>query len=299
MIDQERRSSRKVFLATLVLCLVASSCQMASSLGELSELRAGIMKQYSEPEVNVNLHNGIALTITFVNSPLNAMSVDERRKRAETTAAFVRQHYAQAGKIEEIWVSFIRVKSSYIIITYTEGLEHFGFDKQGRLIGSPVDDRMSVPDHGLKVIAKYLPKSDETEVLITSLQLEGNTDEGVVVLPHFTVRGDATGLRRSDQLPKSVSLDFACYSPKSLFRGATQIKFVADKKIVLNTSGEFSSTRGQDGLYSEFLMLQVSYAAFQLMTSGETLTFVLDDQEYELKREQLQALREMTKYVRD
>ena len=96
-----------------------------------------------------------------------------------------------------------------------------------------------------------------------------------------------------------MSFDFACYSAKSLFRGDTRIKFIADQKVVLETSGEFSSTRGQDGLYSEFLLLQVSYVAFQLMTSGKTLTFVLDDNHYELTSEQLQALREMTKYVRD
>ena len=301
MIDPEERRwfSPGKFLAGLVLCALATSCQTATSLGEIAKLRAAIVKEFIEPAVNVNLHNDRAITVTFINSRLNEKSPEERRKRAEATATFVRRQFASAGKIEEIWISFVRQKSSFIIVTQTESLDYFGFDNYGQPISFYGDNAQRLTEDSLEVTVKYLPTTDETEVLISTLQLQGNMAQGVAVIPHFTVPGDATGLKRSPQLPKTVSFDFACYSPKSLFRGDTQIKFIADQKVVLETSGEFSSTRGQDGTYSEFLLLKVSYLAFQLMTSGQTLTIVMDDQEYELSSEQLQALRKMTKYVRD
>ena len=302
MSDLHRRltSPLRFCLAVLLLCSLASSCQVATSLAEISQLQSAIIKEYGEPDVSVNLHNNTSLTITFVNSSLNEKSPGEREKRAELTATFVRSHYPSAGRFEEIWVRFVRQKTSYIVITQTEGLEYFGFDKNGRpLLPPDYHAPRGVPDDSLRVIAKYLPRTNETEVMITSLQLQGDLNQGLHLAPHFTVPGDATGVKRSSVIPKSVSFDFASYSPESLFKGETQVKFLTDKNVVLETSGEFASTRGQDGLYAEFLLLRVPYHAFQRMISGKTLTLMLAENSYELRDEQLQALREMTQYVRD
>ena len=74
--------SRSLALAAVVSCLVATGCaQLVTSLGEISKLQAEIVKEYGEPGVNVSLNNSTFLTVTYINSQLNAR--DPRRVRSE------------------------------------------------------------------------------------------------------------------------------------------------------------------------------------------------------------------------
>jgi hypothetical protein len=100
-------------------------------------------------------------------------------------------------------------------------------------------------------------------------------------------------------LPKSVGVDFASYSEKSLFPGEPKILFIADGKVIFETAEQFSTSKNQDGLFSEFLLMEVPYPAFRRLTNGKKLTFRLGDYEYKLTEEQVEALREMTEYVRE
>lgn len=293
--------SPSLALALMLTSLVFAACtQLAKSLVDLSRLQAAIIKEFGDQGVNVNLNNSTFLTVTFINSPLNAASRGERSKRAEQTAAFVARNYPAIAEIEEIWVSFVRVETHFIVVNYTQGLDVFGFDKNGRPLpthqeGPPA----SAPDNSLRPIAVYLPDLKQTEVSITGLQLQGNINQGLAVSPHFAVPGDATGVRRSSTYPKSVSFDFGSYSDKSLFPGEPKIKFLADGKVVFETKAQFSTSKNPDGLFSEFVMLQVPYPAFHRLTMGNKLTFQLGDYEYNLTEPQVKALRGMTEFVRD
>lgn len=291
---------RKVcVVAMLLLFLLGSGCaKVAKSLAELSRLRAAIIAEFGEPDVQVNLNNATSLTVTFINSPLNTKGPDERKKRAEATAMFVKSHADPFNEMSEIWVGFIRQETRYIVVTYTEGLGFFGFDRNARPLSRPPEDPPTgLPDDSLRVIADYSSTSNQTEIMITSLQLLGTLSQVLALTPHFTVPGDAAGVRRSASFPQSVSFDLASYSEKPLFPGKTKIKFLADEKVVFETSEAFSTSKGQDGLFSESLLLQVPYPAFLRMTAGKKVTFMMGDNEYNLRDEQLKALREMTKYV--
>jgi|SRR5882672_339910 len=294
-------SARFLTLTLLSSCLLAHGCvQVAESLVELSRLQAAIAKEYGEEGVNVNLNNSSFLVVTFINSSLNARSEDDRKKRAAETAAFVSRHYPSIAEIEEIWVGFVRQQTRYVVVHYSEGLGFFGFDKRGQPLSTPEERQPARDPDGPRAIAVYSPASDETEVRIASLQLAGDVNQGLSVAPHFTVPGDATGVRRSSSSPRSVSFDFGSYSTKSLFPGEPQITFLADGKVAYETSAQFSTSKNPDNeLFSEFLMLQVPYPAFRRMTAGKELTLKLGDHEYKLTDEQLKALREMTEYVRD
>jgi hypothetical protein len=284
----------------LLLCSLCAGCgaKIAESLSAVSKLQAAIVKEYGEDGVNVNLHNSSSLTVTFINSPLNAKGRQDRAKRAVQTAEFVRTHYPLILGIAEIWVSFVRVETRYFIVHYSEGLDVFGFDKNARPMTRPTEgQRASAPDDSLRPIAVYSPNLKQTEVRITSLLLQGDFNEGLAVIPHFTVPGDATGVRRSSSFPETVGFDFASYSAKSLFPGESRIKFLADGKVVFETSGTFSTSTQSDGLVSAFLFIKVPYPAFRLMTAGKTLTFMLGEHEYSLTDEQIEALRGMTQYV--
>ncbi|MBC8031076.1 MAG: hypothetical protein H7Z16_13260 [Pyrinomonadaceae bacterium] len=302
MIDPDTSSSSRLRfrLATVLLCVLANGCmQTAKSLVEISSLQGEIIKAFGEPGVHVNLHNDVSLTVTFINSPLNEKSPEERQKRAAATAAFVKGHYASVGKLKEIWVGFIKQKSSYVVITYTEGLEYFGFDKNAYpLPGTGADFSMAGNGDEFQPKAVYSSSRKQTDVSIPRLQLEGDLNEGLVLTPHFAVPGDATGVKRSS-LPSSVNLDFAAYSRKPLFAGETKVSALTDGTVVFATLGRFSSSKLAEGKFSGFLFLQVAYTDFHRMTAGENLVLRVGDKEYQITEEQLTAMREMTQYVRE
>jgi hypothetical protein len=293
--------SRSTFLAATLLlsCSLAAGCaQLARSLVELSRLQAAIIKEFGDKDVNVNLNNGTALAITFINSPLNDKSPEERAKRAEQTAAFVKQHYPLINQIEEIWVGFLKQETHFVFVHYSQGLGFFGFDKNGHPLRTP-EPEASAPefDPSMRPTAVYSAERKQTDVVINRLQLEGDLNYGLALLPHFTVPGDATGVRRSSSYPATVSFDFSCYSEKSMFPGAPKIMFLVDGKSAFETSEQFSTSK-YDEKFSEYLSLRIPYPAFKHMTAGKKLTLRIGDREYEFTNAQLAALREMTEYVR-
>ena len=294
--------SASLTLALVLYCLIGTGCgaQLAHSLVELSQLQADIVKQYGEAGVNVNLNNSSYLTVTFINSPLNERSPEDRAKRAAQTAVFVKEHYGPINQIEEIWVGFVRQKNYFIFAHYTEGLNYYGFDRNARPLVRPEERHpIDTPDNSTRPIVVYSPPPlDQTEVRIPGLQLSGTPNQGLSVEAHFTVPGDATGVRRA-AFPRSVTFEFASYWEKSLFPGEPKIAFLADGKAVFETAAQFSTSKNQDGLFSEFVVLEVPYPAFRRLTTGKKVVFKLGDQSYELTEEQVQALREMTAYVRD
>lgn len=295
-------SSRSLSLALplLLLCVVATGCkQLVKSLGDLSELQAAIIKEFGDQDVNVNLNNGDTLMITFINSPLNEKGPEERAKRAEQTAALVKQHYPTISQIDEIWVTFIRSQTRFIVVNYTEGLGSFGFDKDGRSLRRP-EEEPPTPEVDLSgcPAAVYSAELKHTDVVINRLQLEGDLNNGLTLLTHFTVPGDATGLRRSSSYPAIVSFDFSSFSEKSMFPGAPKITFLADGKVAFETSEQFSTSKyGEE--FSETLSLGIPYPAFRRMIGGKRLSLRIGDREYEFTSDQLAALREMTQYVKD
>jgi hypothetical protein len=292
-------SSRFRFLVLLICsCLAASCTQLAASLIEISKLQQAIVKEYGEQGVNVRLNNSTILIITFINSPLNIRSVGERAQRAEQTAQFVKQHYSSIAAIDEIWVGFVAQKTSFVIVTYTEGLGSFGFDKNAHQLPSTNDlPVVDSPDSYPAVV--YSPALKQTDVSIMRLQLEGDLNNGLAMAPHFTVPGDATGLRRSPVIPETVGLDFASYSTSVRFPGETKLIVSSDNRVVYETTSQFSASRMTNGTFSEFLLLKIPYQAFRRMATGEKVTVTLGDKQYELSDDQRAGLREMTRYVKE
>jgi hypothetical protein len=297
--------SWSITVALLLPCLLGAGCaQVVKSLREISKLQAAIVKEFGDKDVNVNLSNGDTLIITFINSPLNDKSPEERAKRAEQTAELVKQNYP-TNQVDEIWVTFIRSHTRFIVVNYTESLGFFGFDKDGRPLRSPEPEPPTEPASptsefgpSMQATAVYSPERKQTDVVIGRLQLEGDLNNGLVLLTHFTVPGDATGVKRSSSYPTIVSFDFSSYSEKSMFPGAPKITFLVDGKVAFETSEQFSTSKYGEQ-FSEYLSLGIPYPAFRRMTAGKKLTLRIGDREYEFTGEQLAALREMTQYVKD
>jgi len=294
------RKTCLVLLAILAFVAFAGCGKQLTALSELGKLQRQIISKYREDGVHVNLNNDRYLTVTFINSPLNSKSNGERATRAQETAVFVVQHYPSIGKLDELWVVFMRQERRYVVVTYSDTVEYFGFDRSAH----PLPKRGEVQpvrrtESAAHPTAIYSPERQETDISISRLQLEGDSSSGLSISPHFAVAGDVSGVRRSSSAPESVDLDFASYSSIQMFSArASRITFLADGKVVYETTETFTSSRSAEGGYSQFLMLQVPYPAFRNMTTGKKLILRIGDREYNVADEQLAALHEMTAYVR-
>lgn len=309
MIDRNRplvlhrvASSRKFHAwAMLLLCLLASGCvKLAKDWGEISKLHQAIVKEFGEDEVGVNLSNNTMLTVSFVNSPLNDKSPEERAQRAEQTVAFVKAHYASISKLEVIWVLFARAKKRFIFVNNFETIDYYSFDKDGQPLRRPDVGPANQYAGRSTPVARYSESLKQTDVIIEHLQLEGDANFGMSVLVHFTVPGEATELKRSLASPEFVSFDFSSFSEKSMFPGQPKIVALADEKVIFETAQQFSTSKSPDtGQFSEALSLHIPYKAFRRMVVGKKLTLLIGDRAYEFTADQLEALRGMTEYVKD
>src|ERR1700737_3000531 len=80
----------------LVLVVTLSGCgkEFIKSLGDMARLRAELIKEFHDQDINVVVQNSTVLGVTFINSKLNDQSSTKRLERARETAVFIKRHYA-------------------------------------------------------------------------------------------------------------------------------------------------------------------------------------------------------------
>jgi hypothetical protein len=283
----------------LTSCLLACGCSTAKefgkSLGDLATVRAELIKKYGEQDVNLRINtfeNRTAIFVTYVNSPLNQKSTEERAQRAQETAVIVKQHYPSIKKVSEIWVGFMRATSRLVIFHWSEMLEVYGFDNEARALRHPSSASLdpSQPE------VRYSASQNKTEISSSGIQLEGTTEKGVILVAHFSVAGDVN--KSTPKPPEEVLLDFAAFSDKPKFPNVTNMVFLSDNKIVYRTEGQFSTSKIAGETYCEFLYLKVPTAVFREISSGSTVTIKLNKHEYKLTESQHLQIQRMSDYLR-
>lgn len=95
------------FLALLGLC---ASCQKFAEgqrlFRDMMVLREQIATQFHEARVQVNVIGSGTVVVTFINSPLNGASSEEKQKRADEVAAFVMKNCKhQVPEVRTFFVS--------------------------------------------------------------------------------------------------------------------------------------------------------------------------------------------------
>jgi hypothetical protein len=283
----------------LTSCLLVYGCSAAKDLGktlaDLAKVRAELIKKFGEEDVNLRVNtfqNRTSILVMYANSALNQKTPGERAKRAQETAQIVRQHYPSIKNVSEIWVGFMRVTTHLVVFHSSEMLEAYGFDNEAR----PLPDSHSPPLDPSEPLVRYVASQNKTDIASGGIVLEGTTEKGVILVPHFSVVGDVN--RTKPKPPDEVALDFAAFSEKPKFPNLTKLVFLSDNRIVYQTEGQFSTSRISDGSYNEFLYLNVPTAVFLKITSGSKVMIKLNKYEYTLTETQLLQIQRMSDYCK-
>jgi hypothetical protein len=286
------------FCIVLTSCLLASGCgaakDLGKTLGDLATVRAELIKKFGEEDVNLrsnSFQNRTSISVIYVNSPLNQKTTEERAKRAQESAEIVRQHYPAIKNVSEIWVGFMRVTTRLLVFHWSEMLEIRGFDNEARALREPGTGPL---DSGVPQV-RYLASRNETEISSSGIQLEGTTEKGVLVVPHFSVEGDIN--KTKPKPPGEVMLDFAAFSEKPKFPNVTKLVFLSDNKIVYQTEDQFSTSKIAGDTYCEFLYLKMPTEAFLKFSTARTVTIKLNEHEYALTESQILQIQRMSDYL--
>lgn len=280
--------STKTSIAFAVLgAMFLSACSTGAlkTLSDLNAIRQHLKQKYHD-EVGVNLTNSRFLNVVFVNSSLNKLDDGARAQRAQEAALFVSRNYEGIKSIQTIWISFVATETHLISFHRTDVLGAFGFDKDGRRIGSGSETE----EDPRAPVAKFSESRNETEVSVTRIQLQGNMDEGVALVPHFTVTGDTR--RGPAAAPEFVILDFACYSREPAFTKNAELEIVCDERPTVKGFAQLlpSSASGSDETIAQFLTVRISFKSFLKMSAAQHVTILLGPKRFKLKPDDINAL---------
>jgi hypothetical protein len=302
MLFQRKSVAAAVAIGSAVL-ITACSSDLVKSLSGVNALRQKLIDKYGD-QVTVNLHNSRYLQIVFVNSPLNKQDRPKRIERARETARFVAQNYEGIKSIDTVWISFLASETRFIVFHYTQGIDSFGFNHNGDSLdaqsvrdGTVVDDES--PSDLRAPVAQYDQRTNETDISITRIQLEGDMDRGVVLVPHFTVTGDARQSGTVKSRPDFVVFDFAVYADQPTFHDTPALEVYCDDRSVWKGEASLVPTRdsGFDGTVGQFLSVHVSFKLFEQMANSRRVRIGLGSKQFELLPEDISALKKMTAYV--
>ena len=167
-----RHFARWKALLSALICLasLSISCSRESIklYRDLIPLRAALIRQYGEQNVNLLVHNTDTLDILFINSSFNGLERPEKELKAQEIARFVKRNYASIDHISTIRVAFVIHQSYFIFFQYNNAQDTFIFAKNrlsdtgefenlsqifeagnNALLAKRYDDAISQFDHGL------------------------------------------------------------------------------------------------------------------------------------------------------
>lgn len=296
MLPLYRHSLWLVLASCLLVCGCSTAKDIGKTLGDLSQVHAELVKKFGEPDVNLRVNtfqNRTSISVTYVNSPLNQKTWEDRVGRAQQTAEIVKQHYPAIKNVSEIWVGFMRVTTRLVIFHHSEMIDAYGFDREARALREPG----SAPADPSKPEVRYNASQNRTDISGSVIQLEGTAEKGVILVPHFSVAGDVNKI--TPKPPDEVALDFAAYAEKPKFPNVTKIVFLSDNKVVYQTEDQFSTSKIGNDMYSEFLYVKMPAAAFLKIASGSTIKIRLNEHEYTLREIEVLLIQRMSDYLRE
>jgi hypothetical protein len=292
-------SRRATFISLVGSCLLAGACVggMLKSLRDLATLRQKLIDKYHEPDINVSTRNSRALLIVFVNSPLNQKQQLERARRAQETATFAVANYPGINRMESIVVSFIEAETHFFVYHYSRGLGFFVFDRTGTALhASGFESTSEESGDPRKPVARFSASRNETDVSITRLQLEGDMNQGIALVPHFTFKGSVGN--PSGVAPDWVVFDFASYADRKIFPTSARLDIRCDEVLVFSGGARLLSPEdsGSEGSPAQFLTAQIPFSQFSQIGKAKKVKIKLGSKNFDLSPEDIESLRAMSAY---
>ena len=294
--------SRYLVLVVVLVCLLLNGCSsmkdMGRTLGNLGAVQSELVKKFGDKNVQIRANSfrgRTDLIVTFINSPINQKSRVEQFKRAEESAAVVKTLYPDIKKIHMIVVQFAAVKTALVLFHSTRVLDTFVFDNQGKSLQPSNSSEPSSIDPSAP-LTHYTPSENRTDISSQGILLEGTPEKGLTLVPHFSVAGNING--RTPQPPNEVSMDFASFADEQKFPNATRVLFITNGKLSYQATGQFTTSKLADGLYSEFLYLKMPTKAFINLTSGDHISVKLEHHTYELDDRCVLQMQRMSDYLK-
>jgi hypothetical protein len=281
-------------LLALCSCWLAFSCSSGrlKSLADMARLQQLLIEKYHEQNINVSLQNSRFLFIAFVNSPLNKKDQADRARRAQETARFAVSNYPAIKGIESIAISFVESESRFFIYHHSRSLGIFVFDRSGLALnagGSEEDSR--------RPVARFSIPRNETDVSITRLQLEGDLNHGIALVPHFTFKGNVNDANRV--APDWVVFDFASYADRKVFPASGRLDIRCDQIVVFSGTARLllPQDSASDGSTAQFLTAQIPFAQFSKIGKASQVRIKLGSKNFDLAAEDIESLRAMSAYI--
>lgn len=283
-----KRGLAFVALALQLLLLNAGCSRRPPALPpDAASLRRQLIEHYGHGDVEVVQYPD-ALGVFFVNSRFDQLPEADRQKLALHVGVFVTNHYAPINEVKTVKVSFVAAETYAFVFSYTENYD-YQFDKNylvnAGLVRKPAEEVV-------RAEAKYSEQQGETTVLVNNLQLDGDLNKGLVLIPSFIVRG------KKIVPPRQVELEFASYDVRKVFDRNRDIAITADnKKVHSGTARLVSSGKTAEGYVSEFLMHRISYDEFLQVAGGRDVELRVGPKVIKLTPEHLRLLRQMKECV--
>src|SRR6185437_10858281 len=301
------RRPPKIIHLLVLSALISAGCSsnLVKSLSALNALQQHLTQKYGD-QVTVNLQNSRYLSIVFVNSPLNHDDESKRLERAHDAAQFVALNYEEIKSVEQVWIAFMASETRMIIFHYNQVIDSFGFDRNGASLAAATTrngvasyDESKRENDARAPQAVYNPRTNQTDISVTRIQLEGTVNRGLALVPHFTVEGDARTLGTAIQPPEYVVLDFASYSEKPIFDGNPTLEIYCDDRLALKGFAQLLSGQqsGIDETIGQFASTRVPFRLLQRMAKSNRVTIVVAAKRFQLLPDDVVALARIAAYV--
>ncbi len=290
----------KTLFVGLVICAAclshACSNGFVKRLSETAKLRQQLMDKYQEKDVSINLLNSAYLTITYTNSPLNQQDATMRATRAQGTAKFAVSNFPSIAKVRTIWIIFIALETHWIVFHSRRSMGQFIFNNRGDLLN--LSNGMDFEENPLNPIVRFNPASNETDISVTRVQLQGDLNHGIALVPHFTAGGNARDPNGDVKAPAFVVFDFASYADQKIFSSDSDLEIVCDGKSDFSGKAHLLlPNSGSEGSNTQFLTAQIPFEQFAKMGDARSLKVKLNARQFDLSPEAIAALRRMASYA--
>lgn len=140
--------------------------------------------------------------------------------------------------------------------------------------------------------ASYFPQGDHVTVQSRPLQVAGDLQNGIVLVPSFIVPG------KKVVAPKSVNLQFVVDSPRSARPPLMRVQVVSEgKEVSAGIPRLVSIGKPSGGSVTRVLMYKMAYEQFLQMLDGKEIGIRLGHIRFDITEDQLMSLRDLQRVI--